>query len=305
MSVLTKTCLSSALFALLGAASLHPAQAQISGFGSGFTLNANTNAQISSLPTILDSGATLQLTDTKRNAINPDPTGYDGGSEAASAFYATPQSVGAFTAQFTYQEDIIGDTDPKTLSTNANTLDPADGFAFVLQNDTRGSSALGDAGEVLGYGSNSGTPAISPSAAIEFNLYSGRTVGTNLATNGATQVYNATGAVNVASGDPILVNLGYDGTTLTETLTDQTTADIYSTSYVTDLPGILGGSTAYVGFTGGTGGGVVNQFIRGFSYTASAPVPEASTFASTGLLLLLGLAGVIVCARRRKCSARG
>jgi hypothetical protein len=299
MHTSSKISLSSALLALLGAASLHPASAQISSFGSGFTLNANTNAQTSGLPAILDSGATLQLTDTKRNAINPDPAGYNGGSEAASAFYNTPQSVGAFTAQFTYQEDITGDT------STAASLDPADGFAFVLQNDTRGASALGDSGEVLGYGSNSGTAAISPSAAIEFNIYSGRTVGTNLATNGATQVYNATGAVNVASGDPILVNLGYDGTTLTETLTDQTTADFYSTSYATDLPGILGGSTAYVGFTGGTGGGVADQFIRDFSYTQSAPVPEASTVVSTGLLLVFGLGGLAVCARRRKCSTRG
>ena len=304
MSVSSKIHLSSALLAVLGAALLTPASAQISGFGSGFTLNANTYAQTSGLPAILASGATLQLTDTNRNAINPDPTSYDGGNEASSAFFATPQSVGAFNAQFTYQEDTTGDTNPKTLSTNANTLDPADGFAFVLQNDTRGSSALGDAGEVLGYGSNSGTPAISPSAAIEFNVYSGRTVGTNLATNGATQVYNATGAVNVASGDPILVNLGYDGTTLTETLTDQTTLDFYSTSYATDLPGILGGSTAYVGFTGGTGGGVVNQFIRGFSYTQSSPVPEASTVVSTGLLLVLGIGGLAVSVKRRKCSAR-
>ena len=149
MSVSSKIHLSSALLAVLGAALLTPASAQISGFGSGFTLNANTYAQTSGLPAILASGATLQLTDTNRNAINPDPTSYDGGNEASSAFFATPQSVGAFNAQFTYQEDTTGDTNPKTLSTNANTLDPADGFAFVLQNDTRGSSALGDAGEGL------------------------------------------------------------------------------------------------------------------------------------------------------------
>ncbi len=296
MSLSSKISFSSALLALLGAAALSPAQAQISGFGSGFTLNANTYAQTSGLPAILDSGATLQLTDTSRNALNP--ASYDGGNEAASAFFGTPQSITAFNVQFTYQENVTGDP-----STVAASLDPADGFAFVLQNDTRGASALGDPSEQLGYGTNGTTPAITPSAAIEFNVYSGRPVGTNLATGGATQTYNATGTVNIASGDPILVNLGYDGTTLTETLTDQTTSALYSTSYLTDLPTVLGSSTAFVGFSGDTGGGVVNQFIRNFQYTPSSPVPEASSSVGFGVLLALGLSGLVVSVKRRKSAS--
>jgi hypothetical protein len=175
------------------------------------------------------------------------------GSQNRSFFYNTKQPISNFTASFTY----------KDVTTNG-----ADGFAFVLQNDPRGLTALGDAGGALGYG---GGPIITPSAAAEFNIYSGNTNSSGrFATNGATGGYTAFGSVNIDSGDPIRITLAYNGTTLTETLLDLTNNNTYTTSTPVDLATVLGAATAYVGFTGGTGGATAQQDITNFVYSTGA-----------------------------------
>jgi len=45
----------------------------------------------------------------------------------------------------------------------------------------------------------------------------------------------------------------YDGTKLTMTITDTVTNATFTTSWTINIPAIVGGNTAYVGFTGGTG----------------------------------------------------
>ena len=170
------------------------------------------------------------------------------GNELRSAFYNTKQSVATgFVASFTYQ-DVGGGG--------------ADGATFVLQNDPNGTAALGNGGGGLGYAAD-GLPAIiTPSIAFEMNIYTAAAphiVGTNLvnsATNPGVGVYNATGAVNFAGGDPIQVTLAYDPTTntITETDTDTTTNGVYTTQYPgQNVAGILSSDSAYIGFTGGTG----------------------------------------------------
>ena len=112
---------------------------------SGGTINTNGNVT----PQIGNGGSTLQLTDGNL-------------SEAGSWFATNKVSVASFTASFDYQA--TGDfVDPGAL---------ADGTAFILQNDPRGSQALGAAGSSLGYGGDvaNGITAISPSAAVELNL---------------------------------------------------------------------------------------------------------------------------------------
>src|SRR6185503_17553321 len=50
----------------------------------------------------------------------------------------------------------------------------ADGFALVIQNDVRGTTALGDTGSSMGYGAEATSPtgtALSNSLAIEFDTY--------------------------------------------------------------------------------------------------------------------------------------
>jgi hypothetical protein len=246
------------------AASATPAMADISGFGDGSAYTFNSNG-FGPVPSLSGSGV-LTVTDLN-------------GGEASSVFYNTAQSVSPFNANFTYQ---YGGT-----STNV----PADGVTFTLQN--QGLNALGGSGGGLG------VDGISPSASIDLNLYPGSAngAGTAFNINGGTaqnggNLYMSTGAVDLTSGDPIDVALSYDGTTLTEMLTDTSTAATFSTSYTTDLVSLLG-PNAFVGFTGGTGAANSIQQISNFSFTNNATaVPEPSSLAALaiGMLSLGGLA---------------
>src|SRR5262249_17874051 len=63
------------------------------------------------------------------------------------------------------------------------------------------------------------------------------------------------------------VNLTYDGTTLTETITDQEdTTRTFSTTYLVDIPSFVGADTAFVGFTGATGSQWSIQDILTWTY---------------------------------------
>ena len=202
----------------------------------------------------------------------------DGGfNEARSAFYNTAQSIGNWSATFTYQAVL-----PSGIGL-------ADGVTFMLQN--QGLTALGSTGGGLGMA------GITPSAEVEFNVYSGHTIGTAFETNGAnSQSYTATGAVNLASGDPIQVSLIYSDSHLTETLKDLTTSATFSTSYTTNLASVLGSGTAFVGFTGGAGGGSSVQVISNFAF-----VPEPTSL----VMLVTGFFGVGFCGlwHRRRVTA--
>jgi hypothetical protein len=61
--------------------------------------------------------------------------------------------------------------------------------------------------------------------------------------------------------------LNYDGTTLKLTLTDTVTAKVFTYSAAVNIPGTVGASTAYVGFTGGTGGASATQNIKNWTFT--------------------------------------
>ena len=243
----------------LGAGSgLSGAVNNFGGSGTGWTMNGGAAV------------ANNVLTLTDRN-----------NGEARTAFYNTPVPVnGQFTANFTYQ-DVGG---------SVNSTNFADGAAFILQNAGGGATAIGGGGGGFGYA------GMTPSAAIEFNVYTGHTIGTNYATGGATGTYNLTGAVNVSSGDPINVTVVYNGSTqLTETLTDATTLATYSTTYtVGSLATTTGGNTAYVGFGGGTGGLNANQTISNFNFSSGAvnilPVATPLTVAAAATVDLNGSA---------------
>jgi hypothetical protein len=75
--------------------------------------------------------------------------------------------------------------------------------------------------------------------------------------------------INLHSGDVMAVHIVYDGTTLTMTITDTVTAATYTTSWTVNIPSIVGASTAYVGFTGGTGGLVATQNVLTWTYTSN------------------------------------
>jgi hypothetical protein len=178
-----------------------------------------------------------------------------GGGEAGSAWYNTPIAVAPFTTTFTINQHMGG----------------ADGLSFVIQNDPRELSALGGGGGGEGYA------GINHSIAIKFDLYTdgSQMSETGLFTNGqdpsAFESQDVSLApVNLHSGNPIQVTLTYNGTTLTETVTEQGTTHTFSHTYNLNLAQIIGGPTAYVGFTGGTGGVTATQDIVSWSGTFQA-----------------------------------
>jgi hypothetical protein len=231
-------------------------------FASGFTsagLSFNGRATI--------NGSRLQLTD-------------GGAGEASSAWFGTPVNVQAFTTDFQLQ--LI----------NAN----ADGMAFVIQN--AGTAALGSAGGGLGYASSvcGSTTGIPTSVAVKFDLFQNCQEGNNstgLYMDGASPTVPAVtlgGGVSLHSGDILQVHMTYDGTTLTMTITDTVTNATFTTSWTIDIPGTVKGNTAFVGFTGGTGGQTATQQVISWTYSsngstqqpAATPVisPATGTFTS-------------------------
>jgi hypothetical protein len=223
---------------LAATGSIVNAPSVISGFGgngTGWTANLVGHAA-----TVIADDV-LTLTDNNAN-------------QARSAWFNTPVSTGSFTASFTYQAG--GDK-------------AADGITFAFQN--QGLQALGNAGGSLGYAGITG-----PSAAYQINLYAGHVQGTNFVTNGPGEFggagsYFATSPVNVTSGNPIHVALSYDAKagTLTETLTDQTTTATHTLTYTNRNLAALLGPTAYIGFTGASGGATATQTIREFRFVSS------------------------------------
>jgi hypothetical protein len=187
----------------------------------------------------------------------------DGNSgEASTAWYHTPVSVQTFTTDFTFQ-----------LSNPV-----ADGMTFAIQNSSAGTAAKGGNGQNLGYA------PIANSIAIKFDLYSNAGEGpdsTGLYLNGAVPTVpaidlSATG-INLHSDDDMAVHLTYDGTTLSMTITDMVTAATWSTSWTINIPSTIGSNTAYVGFTGGTGGSSASQKILTWSYFTTPGTPTAAT----------------------------
>ena len=193
----------------------------------------------------------------------------DGGQgETASAWYATKMNIQTFTQDFSFQL-----TNPQ-----------ADGITFTIQN--AGSTAIGGSGGWLGYA------PIASSVAVKFDLYNNDGEGvdsTGLYVNGAVPYVPAVdmtaSGVNLHSGDVFNVHMVYDGTMLTMQITDASTQRSFVTSWAINIPATVGGTTAYAGFTGGTGGATATQDILSWSYSAVAGVNYNNGFNSGGMVL--------------------
>jgi hypothetical protein len=86
--------------------------------------------------------------------------------------------------------------------------------------------------------------------------------------------------INMESGDLMSATLAYDGTTLTETVTDTVTKATYTNKYTANIPSLVGGNTALVGFGAGTGAAVVTADLDSWTYTVETPAQAAApTFA--------------------------
>ena len=220
------------------------AQQNIVGLGSGWTLNKGGSG---SAPIITTGGTSSE------DSLRISSTA---GSEGNSAWYGDKINPKSFTAGFTYTQ---------SAGTNG-----ADGFTFTLQNT--GLTAYGAGGGSLG------VAGIPTATGIAFNIYSPNTVGFKTFSGGnLTGTYTAFGnGVSLTSGVPINFTVISNGTTVQ--LTASQGANTFTTTLPLNLAANLGADSAYVGFTGGTGGAAANQDISGVTIS-SAPQAAAVTFA--------------------------
>ena len=186
--------------------------------------------------------------------------------QAGSAF--TIQQVGIRGFMTTFQFRLHEGTQPN----------PADGLTFTIQ--ANGPTALGGGGGALGY------QGIGRSVAIKFDVFNneGETDNsTGLFFNGdfpgvphapgEVNIPLAANNVNLRSQSTKTITLTYNGVThtLTETIHDPTPGQInngdFTTTYNVDIAARLGVDTAFVGFTGGTGGLFSLQDVLNWSYT--------------------------------------
>jgi Legume lectin domain len=242
-------------------------------FANGFS-NGAAGLELSGGATIGNNA--LQLTD--RSSLY----------ETRSVFASTPIGVSSFQTEFDFR--LEGD---------------ADGFTFALQGN--GPNALGSTGGGLGYGipalGLTGAKIIN-SVALKFDLHNNNGEGTSstgLYMNGAAPTTPAINLVpfniDLHSGHVFHAVLVYDGTTLTFTLTDQVTQATFSTSFVVDIAGFVGGPTAYAGFTASTGMETAVQTILNWQLTSStcctAGAPAFSNgFAPASAMALNGSATI-------------
>jgi len=180
--------------------------------------------------------------------------------EASSAWFAQQVNVQAFNTEFSFQ-----------LSNPV-----ADGMTFAIQGENL--TALGASGEGLGY---QGIPS---SIAVKFDLFSNQGEGpdsTGLYLNGAIPTIPAidmsSSPIDLHSGDTMDVKMNYNGTILSMTITDLVTAGTFTTSWNVNIPAIVGGNTAWVGFTGGDGGGTSSQKVLTWTYAVGSNTPAVLT----------------------------
>jgi fibronectin type 3 domain-containing protein len=238
-------------------------------YSGGFTI-ANTT------PGASQGGLQFNGT-TQANMIVTTPGAYlrltsGAGSQARSAYWTYPNDpsghagkmyIPSFTTTFTYLLN----------GTQGNT---ADGATFVIQNDSRGITALGGNGGSLGY---STANQITPSFALGINVYNGHSLGTEILTNGNddfnyTEQNIQTNLVN----SPITVTIGYAAgvVTVTEQQTINSVVQTDTKTLAINIPALLGTDYAYVGFTGGTGGISSTQYIENWTFDQGV-APAAPT----------------------------
>ena len=204
--------------------------------------------------------------------------------EASSAWYATRVNIQNFVTDFTFQILPSGIT--------------ADGFTFALQANS--TAALGVAGGPLGYGldTSTGTGGIPNSVAVKFDLYDNFGEGidsTGLYINGASPTIPAVdmtaSGIDLHSGDVFNVHMIYGGGSLAMTITDTVTKAVFAYTWTIDIPTTIGATTAYAGFTGGSGGITATQNILswtlgptpivGFAPASPIDFPDVATGTST------------------------
>jgi hypothetical protein len=249
--------------------------------------------------TLVGNAATAVTGDGTVLRVTPAVIGQAG---AAYSTTAVPLGVNnAFSTQFQFR------------FTSPGGIDPADGITFVLAASPTG---LGVGGFGIGYG---GVPN---SVAIEFDTFENGGVdsssnhvaidtGGNLTDTDLTNVYGVSNCVLgtnttpgcMSDGNLWTANLSYDGSNLTANLFDPAVGTTFTAinAFPINLASLLGQSTAFVGFTSGTGSGWENHDIINWQFSntpqlGNAPEPASLLLLGSGLL---GMAAFALKTRRR------
>lgn len=173
------------------------------------------------------------------------------GGQAGSMYYNQKVNIQSFTTNFTMRFE----------QTNA------DGGTFLIQNSAI--TALGASGGSLGY------QGITPSFAIRFDTWNGATgqFSTDVMSNGSIPGgQGASGVLNTSLGLTaggtwnFNVAVTYNGTSFAYTITNTANGSNFSSNATVNLPTILGANTAWVGFTGGTGGATELQYVSSWDF---------------------------------------
>ena len=217
----------------------------------------------------------------------------DEGGLAGSSFFPMPFTLGentTFHTHFTFQ---IGGGDGEQDS---------DGLAFVIQNDPRGASALGNGGEGLGFGLNDtgGNPVgrITPSVAIEFDTHynsfplqsvrnepDGNHVALIINGEVSNHQVSVSPGISLNNGASRFVWIDYVGVTkklevFLSTVNTKPATPIISTTL--DLAAKLG-KEAFFGFTAGTGAGFNSHDILAWNLNVESS-PSLGDFNGDGCI---------------------
>jgi hypothetical protein len=182
--------------------------------------------------------------------------------QAGSVFSNAWVGITQFTTTFTFH-----------MTPGTNPL--GNGITFTIEGN--GPTALGPNGDGLGYGPDRVDPThrnkgIRNSVAIKFDLIdNGDGEGPNstgIFTDGRSPTVREPGLpdsipdmsvdlqgtdIDLRTGHVFQIDLAYDGSTLTESITDTETGGTFTVAYTVDIPAFVGGNLGYVGFTGATG----------------------------------------------------
>jgi hypothetical protein len=185
--------------------------------------------------------------------------------DAGQVWRTTKQNIQSFATSFNFSVG-PGTGSPQLIGY---------GVSFSIQNDVTGTGAQGDSNG-LGFGqyappSNPLGTATQPAVTIAFNSTPNNGTGsgwfgtdpsaTGMYLNGGPYLDNGLSptqdlipqGINLWSGHLYNAFIVYDGTILSLLLTDTTTGAIAYEQWPVDIPTIVGGDTAYIGFGAGAG----------------------------------------------------
>lgn len=256
----TSSAVTSAAYTI-NAGSPSPGNAQVIDYVNGFACHPG---QMYLGRSSVYSGSSIELTNQSQGL-------------ADNAWYKTPLDVQAFTTTFTW--NAVCPQKPALCG---------DGMGFMIisasNSSSEGFNYSGYSGSQLSWSRCSGLTDCSPIKAVmvKFDLYNNLTGadGANL-----TGFYSggvapqppqaednmASSGINMQSGHIMKATLSYDGSVLVETVMDTVSGATYRNSYSVNIPGLVGGNTAFVGFGASSGAASVMQNLQSWTYAVESP----------------------------------